>query len=80
MLVKEVSITDEQKHSIQKSQGPWHFLYFLPLPQGHFSFRPILPDAFIFIRFDSWHFTQVQATGCSLCQLVRDVTIFVLST
>ena len=21
---------------------PWHFLYFLPLPQGHFSLRPIL--------------------------------------
>src|SRR5665213_587848 len=24
--------------------APWHFLYFLPLPQGQGSLRPTLPD------------------------------------
>src|SRR3990172_1529983 len=25
---------------------PWHFLYFLPLPQGQGSLRPVLADGF----------------------------------
>jgi len=31
-----------------KNQNPQHFLYFLPLPQGHGSFRPTLFLAFGF--------------------------------
>ena len=41
---------------------PWHLLYFLLLPQGHFSFRPTLPARLSFLRA-SVHVTQVQASG-----------------
>jgi hypothetical protein len=49
-------------------------LYFLPLPQGHLSLRPILLGFWVAkVRF-SWHWTQVQAWGCSAYQL--GLTIF----
>ena len=48
---------------------PWQRLYFLPLPQGHFSLRPILWSA----SWTIWRFSsqsaQVQALGCSEYQL-----------
>ena len=48
---------------------PWQRLYFLPLPQGHFSLRPILwPASWTMWRFSS-HSAQVQAVGCSAYQL-----------
>src|SRR5437588_6245153 len=31
----------EYRHTAFRSTAPWHFLNFLSLPQGHFSFRPI---------------------------------------
>jgi hypothetical protein len=48
---------------------PWHRLYFRPLPQGHFSLRPILRPACCFIVRFSSHSAQVQAAGCSVNQL-----------
>lgn len=49
-------------------------MYFLPLPQGHLSLRPILLGFWVAkVRF-SWHWTQVQAWGCSAYQL--GLTIF----
>lgn len=50
-------------------QSPWQRFHFLPLPQGHFSLRPILVRSPRTVRL-SWHLAQVQAGGCSLCQLV----------
>jgi hypothetical protein len=47
---------------------PWHLLYFLPLPQGHFSFRPILPCCRFMNRFSS-QLKQVHAGGCKAYQL-----------
>ena len=32
----------------EASQLPWHFLYFLPLPHGHMSFRPALESVIAF--------------------------------
>ena len=50
-------------------QLPWHLLYFLPLPQGHFSFRPIFrPSVRSIVRFSS-QYVQVHAGGCSAYQL-----------
>jgi hypothetical protein len=49
-------------------------LNFLPLPQGHLSFRPIFPGFCVAkVRFAS-HSVQVQAVGCSAYQL--GLTIF----
>ena len=56
---------------------PWHLLYFLLLPQGHFSFRPTLPAWLSFLRA-SVHVTQVQASGWSVIQFGRTIRILVL--
>jgi hypothetical protein len=32
-------------HHIKRDYAPWHFLYFLPLPQGQGSLRPTLAEA-----------------------------------
>ena len=52
--------------------APWQRLYLRPLPHGHFSLRPIFPRSSRIVR-RSAHRAQVQAGGCSLCQLVRVV-------
>src|SRR6185503_20292672 len=31
---------DDRNRDYVVTTAPWHFLYFLPLPQGHGSFRP----------------------------------------
>jgi len=52
---------------------PWHLLYFLPLPQGHFSFRPIFrPSRRCIARFSS-QLKQVHAGGCAVYQLVLTI-------
>ena len=52
----------------------WHFLYFLPLPQGHGSLRPIFPWR-LTIPFFSSHSLQVHAGGCEENQFVLGLTI-----
>ena len=48
---------------------PWQRLYFLPLPQGHRSLRPILwSEPWTMCRFSS-HWAQVHALGCCAYQL-----------
>ena len=54
----------------QLAHCPWHLLYFLPLPHGHFSFRPILPCCRLMNRFSS-QAKHVHAVGCSVYQLER---------
>ena len=56
---------------------PWHLLYFLLLPQGHFSFRPTLPAWLSFLRA-SVQVTHVQASGWSVIQFGRTIRILVL--
>ena len=55
---------------------PWHLLYFLLLPQGHFSFRPTLPAWLSFLRA-SVQVTHVQASGWSVIQFGRTIRILV---
>jgi preprotein translocase subunit SecA len=47
--VENVKLREEEMQQLSYSGGapgwPWHFLYFLPLPQGHGSLRPTLPSA-----------------------------------
>ena len=59
---------------------PWHFLYFLSLPQGHFSFRPILRPwaTWSNLRCSTARASQaaqVHADPCSGFQLVRSLPI-----
>ena len=44
---------------------PWHFLNFLPLPQGHRALRPTLPASrtFTMSARPLWQVVQVQAAG-----------------
>ena len=55
--------------SYLKGHFPWQRLYFLPLPQGHFSLRPILWSASVTMWRFSSHRAQVQAAGCAAYQL-----------
>ena len=48
----------------EEAYAPWHRLYFFPLPQGHFSLRPIFRPACRLMAFFSPHSLQVQARGC----------------
>lgn len=52
---------------------PWHFLYFFPLPQGHFSFLPTLPCCRNMVRFSSQS-AQVHAGGWLANQLVLAIS------
>jgi len=36
---------------VSQSYAPWHFLYFLPEPQGHGSFRPTLSNSLFTFGF-----------------------------
>jgi hypothetical protein len=76
MTVSDVSILTLSKPSSTGNAPyvPWQRLYFLPLPHGHFSFRPILVRSPRTVRFSA-HQAQVQAGGCALCQLVRVVIV-----
>ena len=63
-----------RRYTTRYTYPPWHFLYFLPLPQGHRPFRPILPCS-LTIAFRSSQSLQVHAGGCMLNQLVLGMVI-----
>ncbi len=48
---------------------PWHLLYFLPLPQGHFALRPIFAPCSLWKNRLASQSEHVQAVGCSVYQL-----------
>ena len=56
---------------------PWHFLNFLPLPQGHFELRPTLPASrtFTMSARPLWQVAQVHAAGWSSYQFGRFILL-----
>src|SRR5438105_2078169 len=43
-----------QPFKIHHAAAPWHFLYFLPDPQGHGSLRPTFASCRLTVRASGW--------------------------